>query len=140
MTSAVLLLSRPALPVVAIFAHTVENDDMLPVAEAIATELTSELTATLAEDAGVVGPTGTAAMSGPNDMETARSMGICLIVSGAITPVDDDRVAVFTQMVRTRDRVHVWARIDTLASPVVPESVTPSLVAGVQESLTDCTG
>lgn len=84
--SAVLLLGRPTLPIVGIFAHQTSDDDALAtLSEAIAIEFTSELTADLGDAGGVIGPTGTAVMDGPNDTDGAREIGACLIVSGAIT-------------------------------------------------------
>jgi hypothetical protein len=66
-------------------------------------------------------------LSGPNDTEGARaSLGACLIVSGGIRAVTPDTVVVFTQVVRTLDRVHAWASLDT-----VPVAAAGRVVAGV---------
>ena len=49
-----------------------------------------------------------------------------------------DSAVVFTQLVRTVDRVHVWARWDTLSSGGLPGTVAEAAVTPVRTALTDC--
>jgi hypothetical protein len=85
-----------------------------------------------------VGPTGTATLAGPDDTEGARaSLGACLIVSGGRRAVGTDSVVVFTQVVRTLDRVHAWAWLDTV-TVAGASAVVPRVVEGVEESDVAC--
>jgi hypothetical protein len=47
-------------------------------------------------------------------------------------------VVVFTQMVRTSDRVHVWASVDTVPSAGEIGDVVEGTVAGAREALSGC--
>jgi DNA-binding winged helix-turn-helix (wHTH) protein len=97
------------LPVLAIFEHEPgEGLDGTHVAEALGFELTTVLTAELGGRLGVLGPTGTSTVAGPEDTDAVRSApGACLVISGQIRLIAGDSAVVFTQIVRTSDRVHV---------------------------------
>ena len=126
-------------PVVAVFPH--DPLDGTPSVESVsmAEALTVHLTTELDGEAGVVGPTGTADLTGPNDTEKARTaLGACLILSGSLRWMESDSAVVFTQLVRAADRVHVWARWDTLPSPAVAGAVAAAAVAPVRTALLDC--
>lgn len=125
--------------VVAVFPH--EPLDGTPRVESVslAEALTVRLTAALEGVGGVVGPTGTAGLAGPNDAEGARaSLNACLILSGSLRWMHSDSAVVFTQLVRTSDRVHVWARWDTLASRDLAGAVAGAVVEPVRTALADC--
>jgi len=127
---------RPA--VVVVFAHATEEAAHATLARDIAFELTTALTREFAGQLGIVGPMGTAGLAGPDDTDGARSsLGACLVVSGGIRAVGTDSVVVFTQIVRTADRVHAWARLDTVAVATA-SSVVPGVMEGVEESATAC--
>ncbi|NNF14657.1 MAG: hypothetical protein HKN72_15630, partial [Gemmatimonadetes bacterium] len=49
-----------------------------------------------------------------------------------------DRVVFFTQVVRTRDRAHVWAAQDTLPIEGAVTLLLPRIVEGVRSALGDC--
>jgi DNA-binding winged helix-turn-helix (wHTH) protein/TolB-like protein len=134
------LVGRPSgeRPSIVVFTHDTEDADHADIAGAVGRELTTTLTRAFDGRFGVIGPTGSAVLSGPNDTEGARaSLGACLIVSGGIRAVTRDTVVVFTQVVRTRDRVHAWASLDTV--PVAAAgSVVPVVVEGVEGAAGDC--
>lgn len=130
---------RRAVPVVAVYPH--EPLDGTPGVESVslAEAITARLTSELDGEAGVVGPTGTADLSGPNDTEGAMAvLGACVILSGSLRWMASDSAVVFTQLVRTLDRVHVWARWDTLASGDLPGTVAEAAVTPVRTALADC--
>lgn len=127
-----------AIPSVVVFPHDVEDDTHEEMARALGFELTTALTRSVAGRMGVVGPTGSARLAGPDDTEGARAtLGACLVVSGGMRAHTTDSVIVFTQIVRASDRVHVWARVDTvrLATPGV---VVPGIVDGVEGAAGRC--
>jgi DNA-binding winged helix-turn-helix (wHTH) protein/TolB-like protein len=126
-------------PVVVVFEHGAEEGAQQEVARALGFELTTALTGALADEIGVVGPTGAAGLSGPDDTEGARaSLGACLVVSGGIRSVGPDSVVVFTQVVRTSDRVHVWAALDTVLATGAAAVVVPHVLEGVEGAATGC--
>ena len=134
------VLRRGQPPVLAIFEHETPGDDA---SRALAGQLSHALTTVafrgLGDAVGVVGPTGTAAVGGPD--ETARlreEIGACLVLSGGLRLAPDTGVVVFTQLVRTSDRVHVWASLDTLSAEGVLADAVPSIVEGVGSVLDDC--
>jgi DNA-binding winged helix-turn-helix (wHTH) protein/TolB-like protein len=138
---AVLIARDPveSAPVVVVFEHGSEAGAEQAMARALGFELTTALTAALADEIGVVGPTGAAGLSGPNDTEGARaSLGACLVVSGAIRSLGPDSVVVFTQVVRTSDRVHVWAAQDTVLATGAAAVVVPRVLEGVEGAATGC--
>ncbi len=129
----------PESAVVAVFPH--EPLDGTPRVESVslAEALTVRLTTALEGVGGVVGPTGTAGLEGPNDTEGALgSLNACLILSGSLRWMDSDSAVVFTQLVRTSDRVHVWARWDTLASRDLAGAVAGVALEPVRTALADC--
>jgi len=141
--AAVLLAPRllpPEPPVVALFAHDARGvETAAAVSAPLGAALTTALTASLRDVAGIVGPTGTAAISGPDDTEGARSsLGACLVVSGAVQATGTDSVIVFTQIVRTTDRVHVWARLDTVSVSNAVAAIVPGVARGVVAALPGC--
>jgi DNA-binding winged helix-turn-helix (wHTH) protein len=127
-------------PVLAVFPHAAGEDGASArVAAALTTELTTVLTDVFEGRLGVVGPTGTSAIGGPDDTGAARErLGACLVMSGSVRMVDSDRVVVFTQIVRTSDRVHVWAVQDTVASERAGAAAVATIVEGTERSLDGC--
>jgi DNA-binding winged helix-turn-helix (wHTH) protein/TolB-like protein len=134
------VVARPSgeRPSIVVFVHDTEDAGHEELAGAVGRELTTALTRAFDGRLGVIGPTGAAVLSGPNDTEGARaSLGACLVVSGGIRAVTGDTVVVFTQVVRTRDRVHAWASLDTV--PVTEAgSVVPIVVEGVRSATGAC--
>ena len=134
------LVARPSAerPSIVVFAHVAEDAGHVDLAGAVGREVTTALTRAFDGRLGVVGPTGSAVLSGPNDTEGARaSLGACLVVSGGIRAVTRDTVVVFTQVVRTLDRVHAWASLDTV-SVAAAGSVVPIVVQGVERAAGAC--
>jgi DNA-binding winged helix-turn-helix (wHTH) protein/TolB-like protein len=134
------LVGRPSgeHPSIVVFVHDTEDAGHADIAGAVGRELTTALTRAFDGRLGIVGPTGSAVLSGPNDTERARaSLGACLVVSGGIRAVTSDTVVVFTQVVRTLDRVHAWASLDTV--PVAAAgSIVPIVVRGVESAADAC--
>jgi DNA-binding winged helix-turn-helix (wHTH) protein/TolB-like protein len=127
---------RPA--VVVVFEHATEDPAYATLARDVGFELTAALTRAFAGRLGIIGPMGTASLAGPDDTDGARaSLGACLVVSGGLRAVGPDSVVVFTQVVRTLDRVHAWARQDTVAVTAAA-TVVPGVVGGVEESASAC--
>lgn len=127
-------------PVLAIFPHDsgAERRDA-ELARSLGVQLTTAVTERYRGRLGVVGPTGTASVEGPADTDEARRvLGACLVLSGSLLRAGADSVIVFTQIVRTSDRVHVWVKQDTVALAGAVAAVTPAIVAGVGRSLGDC--
>lgn len=127
-------------PVIVVFRHDARDGDAAAdLADRLSNALTASLTEALTGTAGVVGPTGTERLAGPDDTEAARELlHACLVLSGAIEAIDAGGLVVFTQIVRTADRVHTWARLDTLPEP---DRLGPSIAEierGVRASLPDC--
>ena len=107
----------------------------------MSTSLTSALTATFEDRLGVVGPTGASALGGPNDMAGVQeALGACLALTGSVSAMANDptRAIVFTQVVRTSDRVQLWAASDTLPTADAVTLALPTIVAGVREALGGC--
>jgi DNA-binding winged helix-turn-helix (wHTH) protein len=127
-------------PVLAVFPHAAGEDGASArVAAALTTELTTVLTDVFEGRLGVVGPNGTSAIGVPDDTGAARELlGACLVMSGSVRMVDSDRVVVFTQIVRTSDRVHVWAVQDTVASERAAAAAVATIVEGTERSLDGC--
>lgn len=126
------------LPAVVVFVHDTEEDRHVELSQALGYELTTALTRAFEGRLGIIGATGSAVLSGPNDTEGARaSLGACLVVSGGIRAVGNDSVVVFTQVVRTLDRVHAWASQDTVMHSAAG-SVVPVIVAGVESAAGAC--
>lgn len=127
-------------PVVVVFEHGTSGDAP---SETTAASLASSLTTRLTQDhpgiLGVVGPTGAATLSGPNDTEGARDrLGACLVVSGSVRPGSDGSLVVFTQAVRTTDRVHLWASTDTVAGPTALDATLAEALAGIEGASESC--
>jgi len=59
------------------------------------------------------------------------------VVSGGIRALGTDSVVVFTQIVRTLDRVHAWAEQDTV-SLVAAAAFVPQVVEGVESAAIAC--
>jgi DNA-binding winged helix-turn-helix (wHTH) protein len=141
---ALVLADRPraAIPVLAIFEHGSSGDGAgARLAGSLGATLTTRITQDLAGRAGVVGPTGTASLAGPGDTDGARAtLGACLVLSGALDVLPDSSVVVFTQLVRTSDRLHVWASTDTVPVPGAVDRVVPGILEGVGGALRDCGG
>jgi DNA-binding winged helix-turn-helix (wHTH) protein/TolB-like protein len=128
----------PASTVV-VFAHEAEEPENEDLARALGFEITTALTRATIGRLGVVGPTGAASLSGPDDTDGARAaLGACLVVSGGIRGLGGDSVVVFTQIVRARDRVHVWASNDTVPAVRAAPSVLRHVVQGVESAAADC--
>jgi DNA-binding winged helix-turn-helix (wHTH) protein/TolB-like protein len=137
------VIGRPAadVPVLAIFEHEASFAPAgTGLTGALAATLTTRLTQNYPGRLGVVGPTGTTSLAGPNDVEGARErLGACLILSGGVRLSPDSEVVVFTQLVRTSDRVHVWASTDTvLRARTVEETVVPVILAAVERAIRGC--
>jgi DNA-binding winged helix-turn-helix (wHTH) protein len=137
---AAIRLATPDTPVVALFAHVAGPEPAAgSVSRNLSSALTTALTDALAGTAGVVGPTGTADLTGPDDTQGARErLGACLVTSGSVEAFGIDSVLVFTQIVRSSDRVHVWARLDTVAIVDAIERVVPAVTDGVNGALDAC--
>jgi len=89
----------------------------------------------------VVGPTGTASLGGPDDTEGARQrLGACLVLSGGVRVSEESSLVVFTQLVRTADRVHVWASTDTVGPMGGLDAVTAEVLGGIDGALAGCGG
>ena len=134
------LVGRPSadLPAVVVFVHDTEEDDHVDLAQALGYELTTTLTREFTGRLGIIGPTGSAVLTGPDDTDGARaSLGACLVVSGGIRAVGIDSVVVFTQVVRTLDRVHAWASQDTVHVSAAA-TVVPVVVEGVGSAASAC--
>ncbi len=134
------MIGRPRAdpPSVVVFVHDAEAGVDSVLAEAIGYEVTTALTRAFQGRLGIVGPTGTSVLTGPDDTEGARaSLGACLVVSGGIRAVGTDSVVVFTQVVRTGDRVHAWASLDTVAVGGTA-ALVPVVVAGVESAAEAC--
>lgn len=126
-------------PVVAIFTHTTEPPVGEALARAIAFELTTAMTSAFGGRIDVVGPTGVASLTGPEDTEGARDhLGACLVVSGGIRATRADTLVVFTQIVRTSDRVHAWAGLDTVAARTAATTVVSHVLDGVRRTAEAC--
>ena len=140
---AVVLVTRllgTGAPVVAYVPHEARGGDAAAEASArIGAALTTALTVELGDAAGVIGPTGTARLAGPNDTEGARTLlGACLVLSGSVESRDADSLIVFTQIVRAADRVHVWANLDTVRTSTGMRALLRSIESGVRTALPDC--
>lgn len=134
-----LLPSPREPPVIAIIEHRPEAPELAGAARELGALLTTALTGSFDDEAGVVGPTGTASLEGPDDVEGARErLGACIVVSGNVAATEAGSVVVFTQMVRTSDRVHLWASVDTVPSPRAVGDVVEGVVAGAREALSGC--
>jgi len=72
------------------------------------------------------------------DAIARERLGACLVASGSVEAFGADSVVVFTQIVRSSDRVHVWARLDTVAVIDVIERVVPAVTDGMSESVEAC--
>jgi len=127
-------------PVLAIFPYDVgDATAAAPFSASLAEELTTALTLSYRGRIGVVGPTGTAAIAGPEDTDAARGeLGACLVLSGSVRPLGPASLVVFTQIVRTSDLVHVWAARDTLDGPTDADSLVAEVIAGVGASIAGC--
>ena len=129
------------VPVIALLPHDIQAGDLSLLASELSTSLTATLTATFEDRLGVVGPTGVSSLEGPNDMAALQEvLGACLVLSGTISAVANDptRVVVFTQVVRTSDRVHLWAVSDTVPAADAVARALPRIVVGVRETLGGC--
>ena len=134
------LVARPSAerPSIVVFMHDTEDAGHADAAGAVGRELTTALTRAFDGRLGIIGPTGSVVLSGPNDTEGARvSLGACLIVSGGIRAVTRDTVVVFTQVVRTLDRVHAWASLDTVPIDATTR-IVPIVVQGVESAAGAC--
>lgn len=133
-------LTRATSPVVAVFAHDARGSaPATEIAARLGAALTTSLTSRLDGVAGVIGPTGTATLAGPDDTDGARTrLGACLLLSGSVESTGTDSVVVFTQIVRANDRVHVWAELDTLPPSAGLDGLVRSIENGVRASLPDC--
>lgn len=127
-----------ALPVVAILEY--ETGDGRPQPEpGLGQMLTTALTNGLGGMAGVIGPSGTGALAGPEDTEGARTgLGACLLLSGSLRLTDTDTLVVFTQIVQTSDRVHAWARWDTLAATEAGNGFSGPILEATRGALAAC--
>ncbi len=130
--------ARP--PTLALFAHETDGQPISERASAtLADELTTALTTDLRGSLGVVGPTGTGTLAGPEDLSGARSaFGACLVLSGSVRALDGDTLVVFTQIVRARDGIHVWAARDTMIVSRTSALLVPQVSAGVRQALARC--
>ena len=141
LVSAAVFARSATPPVLVVFEHDANSESAAALATDLGTQLTATLTATFEDRLGVIGPTGAANLAGPNDTEGARSdLGACLVLSGSarIVGPPPGRAVIFTQIVRTRDRVHVWAAQDTTSITDAVAHVLPRIVDGVRETIGDC--
>lgn len=139
--AAALVARLGTTPVLVLFEHAHDGGAVTSgLASDLSNQLTSSLTATFEDRLGVIGPTGVQALAGPNDVEAARSgMGACWVLSGSLRlDADPGQVIVFTQLVRTRDRVHVWAAQDTVPVANAASETLPGIISGVRDVLGDC--
>lgn len=129
-----------AEPVIAVFAYDSPDDSAsLALADRLDDVLTTELFREFGGEAGVVGPTGTSRFEGPDDAESLRrEIGACLVLSGGIRVAADTGVIVFTQAVRSADRVHVWASMDTVSGVDPLDQVVPRILQGVRDVVHAC--
>lgn len=127
-----------APPVLVLFPHQTEGDAMdAELADVLNDALTARLTE--AGRVGVVGRMGLAGLEGPDDTDGARAaLGACLILSGGLRTATDTGLIVFTQLVRTSDRVHVWASMDTLPLAAGLAPVADTIMAGIEDPLARC--
>lgn len=133
-------LTRTTPPVVVLFAHDARGPALAAeFAARLGAALTTSLTSSLDGVGGVIGPTGTATLAGPDDTDGARTrLGACLLVSGNVESTGADSVVVFTQIVRANDRVHVWAQMDTLPTSAGLDGLVRAIENGVRAALPDC--
>ena len=139
LASAASLRPPPSMPIVILFQHRTDDGRGDTAARALATTLTTRLTRDYAGAVGVVGPTGTSTLDGPDDTARAREeLGACLVVSGSLRVVPGGEAVVFTQIVRTADRVHVWASTDTLVRLEAYQGLVPPILAAIADAATGC--
>jgi DNA-binding winged helix-turn-helix (wHTH) protein/TolB-like protein len=137
---AAIRLAAPDPPVVVLFPHDPGGSAPASlISDGLGTAMTAGLTDALGDEGGVIGPTGTSELTGPDDTDGAlQELGACLVVSGNLRTLGADSAVVFTQIVRARDRVHVWAEVDTTSVEQMVGSVGPRVVRAVQEALDHC--
>lgn len=127
-------------PTVAVFPYAVPADNGAGQAEAgeLAALVTTRLTRDFDGRLGIIGPNGVADLAGPDDTDGAAALGACLVVSGSVRMAADTGMIVFTQAVRTSDRVHVWARWDTVAPGESRDGLLSAIAEGVETSREGC--
>ncbi|MEQ9569186.1 MAG: hypothetical protein RLN75_03260, partial [Longimicrobiales bacterium] len=126
-------------PTAAVFPYAVDGEGAAAdAANELAALVTTRLTRELDGRLGIIGPNGVADLAGPNDTDGAAALGACLVLSGSMRQAADTGLIVFTQVVRTSDRVHVWARWDTVAPGEPRDGLLNAIVAGVETSTGDC--
>lgn len=105
-------------PTIAVFpyAGAAAVDSDRPLTGELAARVTALLTERFPDRLGVIGPNGVADLRGPEDTDGAAALGVCLVLSGSARHTEETGTIVFTQIVRTSDRVHLWARWDTIAA------------------------
>lgn len=133
-------LRSGATPAVTVFPYAVTGDE--GAGGMSGTELAALVTTHLTRDfdgrLGVIGPNGVADLDGPQDTDGAAALGACLVLSGSVRMAADTGLIVFTQAVRTSDRVHVWAQWDTLAPGESRDHLLDAIAAGVEASRDGC--
>lgn len=132
-------------PVLVVFPYALVGDAantgdgfVPPEAGALTEAVVVALTSALDGEAGVVGPSGVAGLLGADDVEGARSLGACLLLSGSVRLLTQDTLVVFSQIVRTSDRVHVWAERDTLLAESAPGVLADRIVEGAKGAVARC--
>lgn len=133
-------------PVLVVFPYAIAGDAANgsgvaapPDAGALTEAVVVALTSALDGEAGVVGPAGVSGLRGPDDVEGASSaLGACLLLSGSVRLLAPDTLVVFSQVVRTSDRVHVWAERDTLPVDSAPGVLADRVVEGARGAVASC--
>lgn len=126
-------------PTAAVFPYAVDGERAGAVgADELAALVTTRLSREFEGRLGIIGPNGVADLAGPNDTDGAAALGACLVLSGSVRTAVDTGLIIFTQVVRTSDRVHVWAQWDTVAPGESRDDLLDAIAAGVESSRRDC--
>lgn len=109
--------TAPSEPLVAVLPYGTPPDD--PSFDKVARRTTEIVVVSLTRSAGirVAGPASTSLLvQSSTPIEIARSeLGACLIVRGTLDRSQSGSAVVFTEVIRTTDNAHIWARRDTFA-------------------------
>ncbi|WP_405282935.1 winged helix-turn-helix domain-containing protein [Gaopeijia maritima] len=137
---AVVTLAPRGTPGVAVFPWADANDPSIDTAPPVdlGARVTTRLTRAFADRLGVIGPNGVADLEGPTDTDGAAALGACLVISGSVREAGDTGLVVFSQIVRSLDRVHVWARWDTIPPTGSLDPLLEAVEAGVGAASREC--
>lgn len=133
-------LAPRGTPGVAVFPWASADDpsiDAVPTVD-LGARVTTRLTRAFADRLGVIGPNGVADLEGPTDTDGAAALGACLVISGSVREAGDTGLVVFSQIVRSLDRVHVWARWDTIPPTGSLDPLLEAVEAGVGAASREC--